>query len=317
MLTAQTIGDNPRLGIGSMVGRGDRTVERIAAVSESVPGSITFLAPRLDEAALARLRPKLSGTTIICSEKTAGMLGAEDATLLLAEQPRLAFLRVISTYFPPARPAAGVHASAVVSPSARIDATASVGAFCYVGDKCTIGAGAILHPHVTLYEKVSVGKGVIINSGTVIGADGFGYERNEAGELEKFPHIGGVVIEDGVEIGSNTSIDRGTIGNTIIRRNARIDNQIHIAHNVDIGENAAVIAQAMLGGSAKIGANSWVAPAAVVIDQVSVGAGATVGLAAVVTKRVEDGETVMGMPAQPAAEFKAERAAFRKLLAGG
>lgn len=155
-----------------------------------------------------------------------------------------------------------------------------------------------------------------VNSGTVIGADGFGYERNEHGELEKFPHLGGVLIGDDVEIGSNTSIDRGSLGNTVIGDRARIDNLVHVAHNVQIGEDAAVIALTMLGGSSKIGTQAWVAPGAVLMNQVKIGANGTVGLGAVVVKDVDDGQTVMGAPAQDSAEFKATRAAIARLTKG-
>ena len=131
--------------------------------------------------------------------------------------------------------------------------------------------------------------------------------------MEKFPHIGGVVIEDEVEIGSNTSIDRGTLGNTIIKTKVRIDNQVHISHNVEIGEAAAVIAQSMIGGSVKIGPGAWIAPSAIVMNQMTIGGGATVGLGAVVTKNVSANQVVMGAPAQDAAVFRATRAAIKSL----
>jgi UDP-3-O-[3-hydroxymyristoyl] glucosamine N-acyltransferase len=145
---------------------------------------------------------------------------------------------------------------------------------------------------------------VIIHAGTVIGADGFGYERNDGGELEKFPHLGHVVLEDNVEVGSNTCIDRGTLGDTIIREGAKIDNLVHIAHNVVVGRHAVVIAHAMIGGSTRIGDYAWVAPCACVRDVVSIGDRAMIGLGAVVVRDVPDGATVMGIPARPVDEYK-------------
>src|SRR5690606_230154 len=124
-------------------------------------------------------------------------------------------------------------------------------------------------------------RNVTINAGTVIGAEGFGYQRNENGEFEKFPHIGGVIINDNVDVGSNTSIDRGALGNTIIGEGAKIDNLVHIAHNVKVGKHAAVIAHAMIGGSSVIGDYSWVAPNSAIRDQISIGNRVTVGLGAV------------------------------------
>jgi UDP-3-O-[3-hydroxymyristoyl] glucosamine N-acyltransferase len=133
--------------------------------------------------------------------------------------------------------------------------------------------------------------------------------------MEKFLHLGGVVIEDNVEIGSNTSIDRGTLADTFIRRGAKIDNQVHIAHNCDIGPDAVVIAQAMIGGSVKIGRGAWIAPGVVVMNGIAIGAGAFCGLGSIVTKPVADGLTVMGNPARPIDEAKALLAAQKKMIA--
>jgi UDP-3-O-[3-hydroxymyristoyl] glucosamine N-acyltransferase len=237
--------------------------------------------------------------------------------LLVSETPRMSFMQLVAHHFPPRRPLAGIHPTACVDPSSVVDPTASIGAFCYIGPDCTIGADTILHQHVTLCENVRIGRNVVIHGGTVIGSDGFGYERRSDGRLQKFLHLGGVDIEDDVEIGSNTSIDRGSLGMTRLRRGCKIDNQIHVAHNVDVGEDAVVIAQSMLGGSVKVGARAWLAPAAVLMNQVAVGDDALVGLGAVVTKSVPEGQTVMGAPAAPEEEFRAMRSAIKKLMKGG
>jgi UDP-3-O-[3-hydroxymyristoyl] glucosamine N-acyltransferase len=316
MVSAGEIAAEGSLGIVKVVGDPARPASRAAALSDAGTGSLTFCGPRIDAAALAARSAALAGSLVICDPAKAQADGLSELTLLISDNPRLSFMRAVRIFFPPALPPPGVHPTASVDSSAAIDPSASIGAYCVVGAGCSIGAGSILHPHVTLYPGVVVGRGVNINAGTVIGADGFGYERNETGDLEKFPHIGGVVIEDEVEIGSNTSIDRGSLGDTRICRGARIDNQIHIAHNVVVGENAAVIAQSMVGGSVSIGANAWLAPAAVVMNQVSIGSDAVVGLGAVVTKDVANGQTVMGAPAQDEAAFKAARAALKRLVDG-
>ena len=305
-----------RLGLPGIWGEKDRSIDRVGPLGTVSPGCLTFISRPPAEVGVPALIEKLMGAAVICGDDTAARLieGGVSATIMTAPNPRLAFMRAVGQFFAPERPAPGIHPTAVIDPTAHIDATASIGPYCVVGAGCRVGPDTILHAHVSLYQDVKVGARVSINGGTVIGADGFGYERNEAGELEKFPHIGGVTIEDDVEIGSNTSIDRGALEDTHIARGARIDNQVHIAHNVWIGEDAAIIAQCMVGGSARIGDRAWLAPASVLMNKAVVGADATVGLGAVVIKLVGDGETVMGSPAVPDHEFRATRAAIKELV---
>lgn len=314
VLTAAKLAADDRLAIAATVGDSDREVHGVAPLGSAGAGNLTF-ARNADM--IAAQGKRLAGATVICPEApTDDAACPADLTLLVTANPRLIFLRAAGIYFPSPSPAAGIHPTAVVDPSATVDPTAHVGPFCYVGAGSSVGAETVLHPNVIVYDRVRIGARCRINSGTVIGADGFGYERNERGELEKFPHLGGVSIADDVEIGSNTSIDRGSLGDTVIHARARIDNLVHVAHNVQIGEDAAVIALTMLGGSVRIGSGAWIAPGAVLMNQVGVGEGATVGLGAVVVKNVADGQTVMGAPAQDSAEFKATRAALTKLTRG-
>jgi UDP-3-O-[3-hydroxymyristoyl] glucosamine N-acyltransferase len=227
---------------------------------------------------------------------------------------RLGFARCVRDHFAQNGNTGQIHSTAVIEPDVHIDPTASIGAHCYIGAGCSIGAGTKIAPNVTIYYGCSIGADVTINAGTVIGADGFGYEQNSQGGYEKFPHMGGVIIEDGVDIGANTCVDRGVLDNTIIKKRARVDNLVHVAHNVVIGEDAIVIALTMIGGSVTIGDRAWIAPAATIINQKSIGADAVVGLAAVVTKDVQEGQTVMGTPAVDQAQFKAQNLAMKALL---
>jgi UDP-3-O-[3-hydroxymyristoyl] glucosamine N-acyltransferase len=227
---------------------------------------------------------------------------------------RLGFARCVRDYFAYDMGKGTIHPTAVIEADTEIHPSATIGAHCYVGQGSRIGARSILAPNVVMYHKCYIGEDVTINAGSVIGADGFGYEQNSQGGYEKFPHRGGVIIEDGVDIGANTCVDRGVLDNTVIKKRARIDNLVHVAHNVVIGEDAVVIALTMLGGSVVIGDRAWVAPAATIINQKNIGADAVVGLAAVVTKDVPAGQTVMGAPAVEQAQFKAMNLAMKALL---
>lgn len=231
------------------------------------------------------------------------------------ENPRLAFARCVKVFFSKSTQVIGVHPTAVIEEGVYIHPTASIGAHCYIGSNTTVGENSIIFSNVTILCPTNIGANVNINSGTVIGADGFGYEKNAEGKYEKFPHLGGVVIEDDVDIGANTCIDRGVLNNTVIRAGAKIDNLVHVAHNCDIGEGAMVIACTMLGGSVKIGSGSWIAPASTIINQKIIGDQAIVGLGSLVTKDVENGQTVMGAPAMDQANFKVRNSAIKKLVA--
>ena len=216
--------------------------------------------------------------------------------LIFVENPKLTFLRIAKNFFKTSS-YNGINQAAIIHRDAEISNNIYIGPNTYIG-KTKIGSGSIIHGNCYLYDNVTVGKNVVIHSNTVIGADGFGYQRNEDGSFEKFPHIGGVIIEDHVEIGANTCIDRGSLGNTIIRNGAKIDNLVHIAHNVVIGKNTAVIANAMIGGSVVVGDNTWIAPSVSIRDQVKIGNNVTIGMSSLVTKSIPDDEVWIGSPAK-------------------
>ena len=292
-----------------VIGDTDRIVKRPAPIHEAGADSEITFCNRSGEEGLKLIRATRAWV-VVCLP----IDGLVDTgkTLLVTETPRLTFVRIVQQYFAPPRPQ-GIHPTAVIEPTARIHPTAYVGPFTVVGADCEIGANTVIYGHVYLYAGMRIGRSVIIHAGTVIGADGFGYERNMEGDFEKFPHVGGVIIEDEVEIGSNTSIDRGTLGNTIIRKGAKIDNLVHIAHNVVVGRSAVVIAHAMIGGSTVIGDHAWVAPTASVRDKLTLGEHSMVGLGAVVVRNVPDSTTVMGNPAYTQEDFKQMLAALKKL----
>lgn len=226
----------------------------------------------------------------------------KDKIYLVTENPKLLFLRIVNVLRKRSiQP--GIHPTAIISDKAKISPSAFIGPYCVI-EEAEIGNHSIIYSHTLIKENTVIGKGVIIQSNVTIGSDGYGYSRNVQNELERFPHISGVIIEDDVEIGSNTCIDRGSLGNTKIKKGCKIDNLVHIAHNVEIGENTAVIANSLIGGSTIIGNNCWIAPSATIRDALNIGNKVTIGMGAVVTKDVPDNDTWTGNPAKSLEELK-------------
>lgn len=244
-------------------------------------------------------------------------------TILEADDPKLAFAKAAAWILPKAVHVPGIHATAVVAPSASIAPSASVGAyvvieddaiigahsrleaFCFVGRGSRVGAECVLHPRVTLYAGTQLGDRVGIHSGAVIGADGFGYVFGE-GRHWKFPQIGRVRIGDDVEIGANTTIDRGSLEDTEIARDVKIDNLVQIAHNVRVGEHSVLAAQVGISGSSRIGDRVMMGGQAGVGDHCTIEDDARVGGQGGVLngKTIREGQTVWGTPARPLGRFK-------------
>lgn len=280
-------------------------LDRAVPLAEAGPGALSFCGStaKQPQDLLARTHAGMLIVERSIPLDRDALAQAGVAVVVLSDNARLDFIRVIERFFAAPRPT-GIHPSAVIAPSAVLAPDVFVGPLCSIGAQVEIGAGAVIFAGVHIYDRVRIGRNVTIHAGTVIGADGFGYERNAEGALEKFPHLGGVVIEDEVEIGANTCIDRGALSDTRICQGARIDNLVHIAHNVHIGRHAAVIAHAMIGGGTHIGDYAWIAPSACVRDRIKIGAQVVVGLGALVTKDLPDGVTVAGAPARELAEQK-------------
>ena len=231
--------------------------------------------------------------------------------------PSLDFARATALLVPEPRPAPGVHSSAWVAATARVHPTASVGPRCVVGERSEIGAGSILRASVTVLEDVRIGADcrlhagavvrercqlgdrVTLQPGVVIGGDGFGYEFNERGESEKVPQVGDVVLEDDVEIGANSTVDRARLGTTRIGRGAKVDNLVMIAHNCVIGPHSLIVAQSGLAGGTVFGERVIAMAQSGFRGQLTVGDGAFVAARAGVIEDVAPGSRVWGFPAQP------------------
>jgi UDP-3-O-[3-hydroxymyristoyl] glucosamine N-acyltransferase len=243
------------------------------------------------------------GVTLICP--ASGKTGS--AAAIVAPNPRLSFIKALLAL----DSAVGFRRD---SSDPVIDPTASIGRNVVIEAGVRIGAGTRVGHGVVLLSGTSIGRDCVIGANTVIGGTGFGFERDEDGQAIAFLHLGGVVLEDEVEIGALTAIDRGALDNTVIGGGSKIDNLIHIAHNAVIGEDCLVIAGAEISGGVRLGRRVWIGPNACVINGVEVGEGATVGLGAVVVKPVQPGATVAGNPAEELGLFVRKRAAVSSLL---
>ncbi len=253
-------------------------------------------------------------------------------TRIVVEHPKLAFARVAEWLLPKPRMIVGIHPTAVIALSARvapdaaigpyaviedhaqIAAGAQVGAHCFVGSGTVVGQGAILYPRVTLYAGVRLGQRVIVHSGAVLGSDGFGYVRGED-RYWKFPQLGGLEIGDDVEIGANTTVDRGALDTTRIAEGVKIDNLVQIAHNVQVGEHTVIAAQTGVSGSSAIERNAVIGGQVGIADHCTIEEGAVCGAQAGIPsgKKIRKGQVVWGTPARPLEKFKQQYAWFARL----
>jgi UDP-3-O-[3-hydroxymyristoyl] glucosamine N-acyltransferase len=293
-----TLGREP-LDPATAAALADEPVGGAAPIATAGPHDVTFCTAALADAEM--LLAQVQARLLIVDEQlaqTAGRLAAARVPAIVpSPSPRLDFARVLSAHFAPPRPS-GVSPHAVIAPGARLGEQVYVGPLATLGEHVVVGDETVIHAGVHVYGPVTIGARVTIHAGTVIGASGYGYERAPDGRLEAFPQIGSVEIGDDVEIGANACIDRGALGATRIQAGARIDNLVHIAHNVHVGRDAAVIAHAMVAGSTRIGDRAWIAPAAALRDKLTIGEDAVVGLGATVVRPVPAGTTVAGNPAR-------------------
>lgn len=280
----------------TVVGDIKRGFHRVRPISNASSQDLSFCAKKGHEALLL-IKGTKAGVVICDVDVLSQNVKFNDKTLITVKNPRLWFIRCLAAFFPLKRKT-GIHPTALIGKKCKIAKNVYVGSYVSIADDVVIGNGTKIHSGVHIHENVRIGKNVVLKSGCIIGGDGFGYERNEEGVLEKFPHIGGVIIEDDVEIGSNTCVDRGTLSDTIIGEGTKIDNLVHIAHNVIIGQHCAIIALAMIGGGVRIDDGAWIAPTACIRDGVVIGKHTLVGMGAVVTKKVDDGDIVIGVPAK-------------------
>ena len=286
---------------GRVEGNENVTVSTFAKIEEGKEGAITFLS-----------NPKY--TPYIYETKASIVLINEDvqlekpvsATLIRVKNAYECVAKLLQMYAASLPKKTGIHPLAFVSESAQIGKDVYIGPFTFVGEGVKIGDGSIINPNVTIYDGCQIGKNVTIHAGSVIGADGFGFAPNTEG-YEKIPQLGIVIIEDNVEIGANTCIDRSTMGQTVIHKGVKLDNLIQVAHNCEIGENTVMSAQVGMAGSTKIGSWCMVGGQAGFAGHIQVADKTFVGAqAGVISNTKGDGEQLIGSPAvNPKMYFKA------------
>jgi len=298
---------------------GDNTIELkgIASLSEADSSDISFLgnSKYLSQIDKTKAAAVVIGKDVKIPEKT------NVKAFIICDNPNKAFAQVIKMFAPPEiKYPAGIHDTAVVAPTAEIGAGVSVGACAviadnaeigantiilpgvYIGPETKIGSNCIIHANVSIRERCIIGNNVIVHSGTSIGSDGFGYEAGPNG-IVKIPQVGIVQIEDDVEIGANCTIDRARFGKTLIKTGVKIDNLVHIAHNVEVGEYSMLIGQSGIAGSAKIGKGVIVAAQAGINGHITIGDGAQIAGTSGVHKDVPAGAKALGTPAETPKEF--------------
>lgn len=311
---------------GSVEGDENALIWKPCRIEEVEEGGITFLA-----------NPKY--THYIYERKASAILIARDmvlehpvnATLIRVDNPYLCVAKVLHMFNTAERPKHGrslrssIHRTArmgrgcyvgeyaVVGRHARIGNNVQIYPQVYVGDYCEVGDGTILYPGVKIYRECKVGSNCILHSGVVIGADGFGFAPRGDGSYNKIDQIGNVVIEDDVEIGANSCVDRATMGSTIIHRGTKLDNLCQIAHNVSVGSHTVMAAQSACAGSGKVGDGCVIAGQVGIVGHITVGNHVTIAAQSGVTHSIPDGATVLGTPALPADKMKKIYVIQRKL----
>lgn len=321
-LTAQAVAD---LVGGRLSGDGALVLTGVAPLDEAGPGDLSLLTA-------TRYLPHFASTRAGCvlvAPRLAGQPGGAP-TRIVVEHPQVALARVVGRLYPETPAKAGVHPTALLGPGARLGEGVSIGPHAVVGPAATLGdrvvvaagvvieAGAVvgedtvLGPHVTVCAGARIGCRVTVKAGAVIGGTGFGYLSGPQGHA-RIPHVGGCRIEDDVDIGANSCVDRGSIGDTVVGRGSKLDNLVHVAHNVRIGENCLLMAGAMVAGSSRLGRGVILAGQAGVINHLEVGDGVRVAAQTGVISSIAAGEEVSGFPARPHREHMRAMGALYRL----
>ena len=307
---------------GEVVGDANLQLTGFAGATTAKPGDLTFAE---NSEYLAKAEESAASAILV-----SGAMTSAKKTLIRVPNARVGFAKVLPLFFPSPKFAPGIHPTAVIAPSAQIDPTAFVGPLCTVGERtqigarsallsgvhvgpdCRIGEDVRLHPNVTIYARSVLGHRVILHGGAVIGADGFGYVQDEGQHL-KVPQIGNVIIQDDVEIGANSTVDRAALGTTVIGKGTKIDNLVQVGHNVVIGEHSILVAQVGVAGSTKVGHHAVLGGQSGLSGHITLGNNVSVGGQSGVMTDIPDGEKWFGSPARPDKQTKRQMLAVMQL----
>lgn len=327
--TSYSVGDlAQRLG-GKIHGRGDLSISGINSLAQAGPGEITFITT----ARYARQWPGSRASAALIPDALVAHVPANERAIIAVPDAELAVVTLLELFKPPEPlPDLGIHPSAVIHPDARLGADVRIGPHvsvdrnAFIGDgvvlhagvriyaEAAIGAGSVLHANVVVRHRCRIGRGVVLHQGVAIGADGFGYRPDPSGRgLLKVPQIGNVVIEDGVEIGANSCVDRAKFGSTVIGAGTKIDNLCQIAHNCRIGRSCIIAGQSGVAGSTVLGDGVVLGGQVGIIDHLNLGDQARVAAKSAVFRDIPPGESWAGMPAENGQAMLRQWASVRKL----
>jgi len=311
---------------GEVDGNAEVEVSKLAKIEEGSQGSLTFLSN-------PKYTPYIYKTQASITIVNKNFVAENEitTTLIRVENAYKAFSQLLEYYNQVKMNKIGIEQPVFISETATYGENVYLGAFCYLGDNVKLGNNVKIYPNVYLGDNVEIGNDVIvfagtkiysetvignncvIHSGVIIGADGFGFSPNEKGEYAKVPQIGNVIIEENVDIGAGTTIDRATLGSTIIKKGVKLDNQIHIAHNVEIGEHTVIAAQTGIAGSAKIGKNCMIGGQVGIAGHITIGNNVRVQAQSGIGRNVKDNEALQGSPALNYGDWNKSYVHFKNL----
>lgn len=314
---------------GSVDGDEKVLVHRLSKIEEGEPGTLTFLANKKYEPFIYTAKASIA---IVNKDFAPESTLPETLTLIRVKDAYGAFATLLQHYNTYRHQRTGVDSTAIVSQDVKLGEGVYIGhqtvilqdvrigdhtkvyGQCYIGEGVRLGKNCIIHPGVRLLDDTIIGDDCVVHSGTVIGSDGFGFAPSNSNEYKKVAQIGNVVIEDHVEIGANTTIDRATLGSTFIRKGVKLDNLIQVAHNVDIGENTVIAAQTGIAGSTKIGKNCMIGGQVGLVGHITIADGVKIAAQSGISASIlKEGEVVQGSPAFPIRNYKMSYIGFRRL----